>query len=176
MATGDRRAFDELVACTRDGVWRLLRSLTADEVVAEDALQETYVAVWRSAGSYGGAGSGRAWVFGVARRHAARTWRRRAGEPSRPTPLHELGAQAGWGQDPEQLTSALEDRARLRRSLGALSTGDREIIVLCDLEGLSGPEVGSLMGITANAARVRLHRARLRLMAKLRGEADGEGS
>lgn len=172
MAAGDRAAFSELVDATRDGVWRLLRALTADPAAAEDVLQETYVAVWRSASTFRAEGSARAWIYGLARRLAARSWRRRAGEPASLIPLQELGAQAGWGRDPEEITAALEDRALLAVALDRLSTHDREIIVLCDLEGLSGPEVGRLLGLTANAARVRLHRARLRLMAQLRG---GEG-
>lgn len=151
-------------------MWRLVRSLTSDEGAAEDALQETFVAVWRSAGGYRGEGSARAWIYGLARRQAARTWRRRAGEPTAPVPLHELGALAGWGRDPEELTAAVEDADRLHSALGRLSVADREIIVLHDLEGLTGPEIGEILDISANAARVRLHRARLRLMGLLRKE------
>ncbi len=168
IAAGDRAAFDALVASTRDGVWRLVRSLSPDDASAEDALQDTYIAIWRSAGGFRGASSGRSWIYGVARRHAARTWRRRAGQPLAPVPLHELGAQAGWGRDPEQLAAGLEDAERLRAALADLSVADREILGLMDLGGLTGPEAGDVLGITANAARVRLHRARLRLMARLR--------
>lgn len=126
--------------------------------------------VWRSGANYRGDGSARAWIYGVARRKAARTWRRHAGEPTAPIPLHELGAQAGWGRDPEELTAAIEDADRLHQALDRLSLTDREIIVLHDLEGLNGPEIAQILGITANAARVRLHRARLRLMGLLRQE------
>ena len=147
-----------------------MRSLTADDGTAEDALQETFVAIWRSADSFRGEGSARAWIYGLARRQAARTWRRRAGEPTTPVPLHELGAQAGWGRDPEELTAAIEDADLLHGALDQLSVTDREIIVLHDLEGLSGPEIAEILDITANAARVRLHRARLRLMSVLRQE------
>lgn len=136
-------------------------------------MQETFVAVWGSAKGYRGEGSARAWIYGLARRQAARTWRRRAGEPLAPVPLHELGAQAGWGRDPEQLASALQDTERVRAALRTLSAADQEILVLCDLEEGTGPEVAEILGLTANATRVRLHRARLRLMAKLREEVDG---
>ncbi len=172
-ATGDREAFTQLVGSTRDGVWRLIRNLTSDPAAAEDVLQETYVAVWRSASTYRGEGSARAWIHGLARRLSARSWRRRAGEPSTLVPLQELGAQAGWGRDPEELTAALEDRQLLASALEQLAPHDRQILVLCDLEGLSGPEAGALLDLTPSAARVRLHRARLRLMAQLRGGSDG---
>lgn len=169
---GDREAFARLVGATRAGVWRMLRTLTRDESAAEDALQETYVAVWRSAGTYRGDARGRAWLYGLARRHAARTWRRRAGEPADPVPLQELGAQAGWGRSPEEVAAASEDRERLVRALAALSPQDRDVIVLIDLEGFTAPEVGEMLGATANAVRVRLHRAHLRLMATLREETS----
>lgn len=167
---GDRGAFEHLVCHTQAGIWRLVRSLTADESAAEDALQETYVAAWRSAHRFRGEASGRAWLYGIARRHAARTWRRRAGEPDTAVPLHELGACAGWGWSPEEGAAAIEDRERLERALAALAPVDREVITLVDLEGFSAPEVGEMQGATANAVRVRLHRARLRLMAELRPE------
>ena len=165
-------AFGLLVETTRDAVWRLVRSLSPDTALAEDALQETYVAVWRSASTYRGEGSARAWIYGLARRQAARTWRRRAGEPLAPVPLHELGAEAGYGRDPEQLAASLEDKQRLRHALGSLSVTDQEVITLRDLEGLTGPEASQVLGITDSATRVRLHRARLRLMTALR--AGGE--
>ena len=173
VAERDRAAFDAFVVATRQGVMGLLRRLVAPSSV-EDALQDAYVAVWRSAESYRGEASAKSWLYGIARRRAARTWRRRAGEPMAMVPLHELGAQAGWGRDPESLTQAHEDADRVHHGLDLLSEHDREVVVLCDLEGLSGPEAADVLGITPNATRVRLHRARLRLMAVLQEEAHGD--
>ncbi len=167
---GDRAAFDELVQRTSPAVWTVCRRLTSGEDAAEDAMQETYVAAWRGAAAYRDEGSVRAWLYGLARRQAARTWRRRAGEPTAPIPLHELGALAGWGADPEVAAARAEDRAHLLHALSTLSELDQEIVMLCDLQGLSGPEAGSELGLSANTARVRLHRARLHLMAALRKE------
>ncbi len=169
-ASGDRRAFAALVARHRDAAWRLLRAGTADEQAAEDALQETFLAAYRGAAGYRGEGSARAWILGLARRQGARTWRRRAGEPAAPVPLCELGEAAGWGRegDPESLAAALEDRRRLRGALEALAAGDREILVLRDLEQLRAPEVAELLGISVPAVKSRLHRARLRLLAELK--------
>jgi RNA polymerase sigma-70 factor (ECF subfamily) len=165
---GDRQAFAELVTLTAPRLWQLVRRLTPDDRVAEDALQETLLGAWRSASHYSDEGSAMGWLCGVARRHAARSWRRRAGEPARAESLDALGELAGWGQDPEISASRAEDRAALLAALATLSDPDQEVIVYCDLEGMSAGEVGELSGLTANAVRVRLHRARLRLMAALR--------
>lgn len=137
----------------------------------------------RAPSSFRGPGSARPWLFGIARRQAARTWRRRVGEPRELLPLGlpdageghgadllELGLRAGWGEaeDPEALLSLHEREAQLRRAMDALGAADREVIVLRDLEGLSGPEVAALLGIGLPALKTRLHRARLRLLAQLR--------
>lgn len=171
-AAGDRAAFTALVERWRDPVFRYLRSILPNDAAAEDALQETFLAVYRGAGSFRGEGSAKGWVFAVARRWAARQRRRRVGEPAWTEPLDGLGAAAGWGdqRSPEQLASALEDRTRVRVALDALSPDDREVIVLKDLEQLTNAEVGELLDLSVPAVKSRVHRARLRLMAELRRE------
>jgi len=166
-AQGDRAAFSVLVRRHRAAVWRLARALTASEQAAEDVLQETFLAVYRGASGFRGEGSARSWILGTARLKAARTWRRRAGEPAAPEPLDELGCAAGWG-DPELAVAALEDRDRLHAALWRLAPADREVLVLRDLEQLSGPEVARATGLSEGAVKSRLHRARLRLLAQLR--------
>lgn len=172
---GDRLAFEALAERHADRVYRFVRRLVASEAAAEDALQETFVAAWRGAAAYRGEGSVRGWLLGLARRQAARTWRRRAGEPlvaeSIDAPLVELGLEAGWGADPEAVAAAAEDRDRVRAALARLSDEDRAILVLRDLEQLSGPETAQSLDLSLAAMKSRLHRARLRLMAELR--ADG---
>ena len=165
---GDRDAFDALVTHTAPVVWRVVRRLAVDDAAAEDALQETFLAAWRGASAYRGDTSARGWLFGVARRQAARTWRRRAGEPLCPEDLKGLAVTAGWGSNPEHLASRAEDRAELLAALGSLSETDREVLGRCDLEGESSEVVGESLGIAPGTVRVRLHRARLRLMTALR--------
>jgi RNA polymerase sigma-70 factor (ECF subfamily) len=172
VARGDGDAFAALVGDLRAPVYRYARSLVRSDEAAEDVLQETFVAVWRGAASYAGVSSGKVWVLGVARHLAARTWRRRVGEPDDTVPLEQLGAEAGWGLDPEALASAHEDAARVHRALDQLTESERELITLRDLEGLSGPEVAALLELPLATMKTRLHRARLRLMAALRADGD----
>jgi len=171
---GDRAAFEELMELTGGKLWRTIRRLTAGQETAEEVFQETCLAAWKGSSSWNGSGSARSWLFGIARHQAARSWRRRKGEPLHPESLDVLGEMAGWGQDPESAAAAAEDRETLLSALATLSDNDRAVIARCDLEGLSAPEAGEIFGLTANATRVRLHRARLRLMAVLRqGGTDG---
>lgn len=177
-AAGDRGAFTDLADHFQAPLFRYLRSLVRSDEAAEDALQEVLVGVWRGASGYRAETSPRAWVFSLARRQAARTWRRRVGEPVDPDPLDVLGRAAGFActdADPEALVSRAEDEEQLRAALDRLSEADREVLVLRDLEGLSGAEAAEVLGLELAALKTRLHRARLRLMAELRAIGGPHG-
>lgn len=172
-AAGDRGAFDVFVARHQASVFRFLRSLGSDEAGAEDALQETFLAAWRSAETYGGGGSARGWILTIARNSLRRAHRRRVGEPIGFEPLEVLGRQAGWGAG-EDILERLARRDLLARAMGSLSPDDREILVLRELEGLEGREVADALEISVPAMKSRLHRARLRLVVALREVDDGQ--
>ena len=173
-AAGDRSAFAALVKRHQAAVLRLARALTAQAASAEDVLQETFLAVYRHAGTWSGEASVRAWVLAIARHAAARHGRRHAGEPDRLVPLEVLGENAGWGAEgprldtPEDAALAAERRRTLEAALGRLSPEDREVLVVRDLEGLPGPEAAALLDLPLATLKTRLHRARLRLMGELR--------
>jgi len=170
VGSGDREAFDELVAKHQSGVFRLARALTTSATLAEDVLQETFWAAWRHAGGFRGDASVRTWLFTIARNKAARAMRLHVGEPAQMSALTALGAEAGWGADPspERVAEVSEQRRVLRQALDSLSEEDRAVIVLRDLEGLSGPEAAQVLELGLPTLKTRLHRARLRLMAAVR--------
>ncbi len=169
IASGDREAFRSLVTQHRDLVWRAVRYRVTDDAKAEDVVQETFLAVWRGAGSYAGEAPLTAWLRGIARHQAARTWRLHVGEPTQFEDSYDLGGAAGWGgQDPERAAQSVQDSANVRRSLARLSEHDRVVIELRDLEGLTAPEAAAELNLTVDALKSRLHRARLHLMAELR--------
>lgn len=175
---GDLSAFETLVLRHQDSVFRFARSLVRYETEAEDVLQQTFLSAWRACtGDTGGRKAGDAsvkgWLFAIARHAAYKTHRHRARHPDQPTgedPLIVLGQKAGWGaeDDPEALASALESRQRLNAALAQLEPSDREIITLRDIEGLSGDEAASVVGLSLAATKSKLHRARLKLRAALR--------
>jgi RNA polymerase sigma-70 factor, ECF subfamily len=130
-------------------------------------LQETFLSVLQSAGSFRGDATGRAWIFAIAR-HAAWKHVRRAQrtEPAAEPTLESLGRGAGWGTtDAEAMLIEREQRASLAKALAGLAPGDREVLLLRDVEGLSGAEAAHALGIDLTAMKSRLHRARLRLQA-----------
>lgn len=175
-AAGDRAAFTTFAQRHRAAVWRFARVATRRAEDAEDVLQQTFLAAWRAAADARAEGGARAWLFGIARNAVRRQGRRRAGEPDSLESLETLGAQAGFGDEscsPEALAAALEERALLQDALDALDEHEREVIVLRDVEGLSGEEVARVLEIPLAAMKSRLHRARLRLAAQLRRRMSG---
>ena len=66
------------------------------------------------------------------------------------------------------------DAEALAAALASLSPEDREILILRELEGLSHDEAAGVAGLSEGTARNRLHRARLRLMTRLREDAGGD--
>jgi RNA polymerase sigma-70 factor (ECF subfamily) len=174
-ATGELPAFRDLVVRHRAATWRAVRARVPDDATGEDVLQETWIGAWRAASSFRGESSVRSWLLGLARRQAARSWRRRVGEPTDHEPLDAIGARAGWGSpDPERAASVAEDHRQLHAALARLPDEDREVLLLRDVEGLSGPEAAEALGLALSAMKSRLHRARLRLMAALREEGTDE--
>lgn len=161
-------AFTALVERHADSVYGFLRSLGATSDDAEDALQDCFVSAWRSAATFSGGGSARGWLFSIARNALRRHHRLRVGEPERTESLEDLGGLAGWGADSD-FTPRFEAVDELEWALGHLPTDEREVVVLRDLEGLSGREASEALEITPAAMKSRLHRGRLRLMGVLRG-------
>jgi RNA polymerase sigma-70 factor (ECF subfamily) len=174
-ATGDRAAFERLVRRHQAAILRFARSLARDETDAEQVFQETFLAAWRAAGRFRYDASARTWLLSIARHAIYRRHRRWAEDPAPFDSLRELGKAAGWGIEDQSFVDRLVDAETLAGALAALSTADREILVLCELEGLSPEDAAGVAGLSEGAARNRLHRARLRLMTKLR-EAAGDGN
>jgi len=177
---GDRGAFDALVRREQGAVLRYARTVTRDAAIAEEVFQETFLAAFRSAPTFRGT-SVRAWLFTILRHAAQRHGRRRSGEPAAFEELDALGAAAGWGDapcavltpTPEQQALREERRRIVAAGLQKLSAADQEIVLLRDIEGLTGPEAAEVLGCTLHTAKTRLHRARLRLMAAVRATLPG---
>ena len=118
VASGDRRALEELYACFGRLLFGYLLTLTLDRGLAEEILQDTLVVVWQNAGAYAGRSSVKTWLSGVARRQAHNRLRRRdpgfAGED-------ELERLSAPDTDPEAAVLAGARREDLAASIERLS-------------------------------------------------------
>lgn len=123
-----------------------LRSLGEKET-AEDLAQDTLVSAWEALVRFRGDASFRTWLFAIARRKLAEHLRR---------------VKRSFELEPPPPTADATDRMAVEGVLGSLATIDREAIVLCDVLGFEPSEAAAVAGVTPNAFRVRLHRARRR--------------
>jgi RNA polymerase sigma-70 factor (ECF subfamily) len=167
--SGDRGAFAALVGRHQARVFRLARALTDDHHEAEDVLQQTFLSAWQALGGFRGEASVRTWLLTIAKNAAWQARAKRAREPIDDVPIDDLGLLAGWGQaDPETIASRAQERALLEAAFARLAPEERQVLVLRDLEGVSGEETAAAIGTSLAAMKSRLHRARLRLAAELR--------
>ena len=172
-ASGDDRALADLVRSYHERVYRYGVRVCRDGFDAEDAVQEAFTKLSRRPDGVADPGA-LSWLFSVVRNACLRMLRpfvrerRTLGER-----LEQTEAVPSEGLDPE---SALE-RQRLvhavHEAISKLSRSSREVLVMRDLEGLSGPETCSALGLSQATMKTRLHRARAELrseLAELRSE------
>ena len=168
-AEGDADAFTELVRRYGASVLRWAQSLSGNATLSHDVAQQSLLSAYRGAHTYRGAASVKSWLFTITRNTARRLGARHQLEVPHEEPLLRLGVDAGWGSpDPEMLAVRAERHAHLYAALNRLAEADRQVILLRDIEQLSGPEAAELLGVSLRAMKSRLHRARLRLAVALR--------
>lgn len=164
MAAGDQEALRELYARHADATLRAIRRMTSDAALAEDILQETWLAAWRSAGSYRGEASVRGWLIGVARRQAHNRLRRRQAPP-----IDDSIALAVPDPAPS-VEEAVLDRAseqELAALIAQLPEHLREVLYLVLVDELPYREVGALLDIPVGTVKSRMSHARRRLATLL---------
>ena len=162
-AAGERAAFDLLVARHGRALLRFTVRQCATTTAAEDALQDGLLAAWRGAASYRGEAAVRTWLFQVALHACRRRGRRRAGEPERHVAVDEAADLEDGRSDAEALVLARQEGRALEHALADLPEEAREVLLLRDVEGLSGAEAAEVLGVGLAAMKSRLHRARLEL-------------
>lgn len=169
-ALGNAAAFEEVVRRHQAAVFRFVETLGVAGADAEDVLQETFIAAWRGAEGFRGAGSVRSWLFSIARNAARHHRRRKVDEPREMLSLDELALRAGWNE-PETAPLVDDDEDahdRIERAIALLSDDERAVLLLRDIEGLSGEETAATLELSVAGMKSRLHRARLHLAAILK--------
>jgi len=165
VADGDRQAFDELHRRYARTVLGLALRRLGDRGRAEDASQEAFVAIWRSARSYDPTrGTGAPWLYAVAR-NAITDGQRRT-----PTPVAELEDGPGRDPDPSDEAEASWTAWRVHRALEVLPDHERPVIELAYWSGLSQSEVAEKLGIPLGTVKTRTRSALARLADELEGE------
>ena len=187
LKRGDEGAFDELVNQHHSALIRIAMGYVADREVAEEVVQDTWLAVIESLNRFEGRSSLRTWICGIlihkAKDRGVREKRHttfsafescdddndEAVDPSR---FQQSGEWAGhWAfppqpwddQTPEKLLASKQAVDCMQRAIEALPATLKEVLILRDVEGVEAKEVCEMLNITETNLYVRLHRARERV-------------
>lgn len=165
---GDRRAFEDLVRAHQRKIYSLALRMLGNEEDAEDVLQETFLALFRSLKAFRGGSRLSTYLHRTAVNFSMMKLRQRRRRRER---QHVALEQAAESPDPRafSLEGLLESekRALLGRLLMELGKGERAAVVLSDIEGIPNAEASRIMGVSLPAFKSRLRRGREGLRKKL---------
>ncbi|HSM44645.1 MAG TPA: RNA polymerase sigma factor [Acidimicrobiia bacterium] len=155
--SGDREAFE--LFYRRNAPWLevRLRRRCADSDMVVDVLQETFLAVWRAAGSYRGSGRSAAWLWTIASHRVVDAYRRRAVRPKASEEAEDFLVSAPSAED-VALISSLD--VGLVHALERLSPELRAVLQATVLDGLSIRETAVLLDVSEGTVKSRAFRAR----------------
>jgi len=183
LRAGDERAFVELVRRYQPRLLRLAEMTVGNRAVAEEACQETWLAVVRGVDRFEGRSTFKTWLFRILL-NRARTSARREQSPARVDSgdaVERFDEHGAWAEPPTAWSDRVDDRivaerlaGRVRELLPALPEQQRQVVALRDVEGLAPAEVSALLGISDGNQRVLLHRGRARLRERLSAELGGD--
>ncbi len=165
LRRGDRRAFEAVYAAYRPRIHSFLVRLARSRDVAEDLTQDTFVKLARSAPTLAEDTRLAAWLFTVARNAHVSHRRWAMLDLSRLTVLAR--EPTPWVRAPDAATEDARQIVLLERALASLREASREVLLLIGVDGLGHDEVAAVLGLSPEALRQRLSRARAELTQKM---------
>ena len=164
VAAGDRQALERLYR--RHAPWMAgrLAARTTSRELAEEALQDTFLAAWRSARAYHGTGQVPAWLWGIARRRLASLARR---QPHGSLSLEVAGERVDPAAGPEEAALGRDASARIRLAVAHLPDEQRAAITAVVYQGQSIEQAAQAAAVPQGTIKSRLHRARLHIRKEL---------
>jgi RNA polymerase sigma-70 factor (ECF subfamily) len=184
LRAGDEEAFMALVARHQGMLLRVARSFVASGAVAEEVVQDTWLGVLRGIEGFAGRATFRTWLLAILVNRARSTGVAEhrtvaVGDAGPVVDASRFEASGAWSTPPERWEEDVDDRllaeslsGRIEEALAGLPPRQREVLVLRDVEGLSGHEVSELLGISDGNQRVLLHRGRGALRTALEAEME----
>lgn len=169
--TGGSLSADQVAQELSAPLRRYLGRYVGDPAVADDLLQETLIRVARGLPGFAGRASLKTWAFSIATRVAADHFR----QPAHGAYIVDLDdSPEPMDGDPavDRRLVVDEMNACVREVIDSLPEDYRAALVLHDLEGLSAPETAAVCGCSLPTAKIRIHRARLRLKKALTEQCE----
>ena len=165
---GDEAAFEGLVRCHYEQIYRWALARTGDRDEADDVTQETLVRLHRHIGGFDGRSAFSTWLYQVTRSAAADLHRKRTRRERLASKVkHESPAVASNPREDEETTDEKRASALVKTFLEKLSERQREVFDLVDLQGFSTVEVSAMLKMEPVTVRSHLFRARKAIRRKI---------
>jgi RNA polymerase sigma-70 factor (ECF subfamily) len=162
--SGDRNAFSELVRIHARGVFNVVYRMCGDELIAEDAAQETFIRAWQNLSSYRPQTPLRNWLYRIAFNAGMDMLRKE--KRILPNAIEDM--QLTDGQPGlESLVSQQERTQLVQKAILSLPDASRAVLVLREYEDMSYQEISSTLDIPVGTVMSRLNYARKLLKEKL---------
>ena len=188
LRAGDEQSFVALVERYNGSMLRLAGSFVPSRAVAEEVVQDTWLAVLRGLPAFQGRASLRTWMFTILVNRARTTGSREqrtipVADAGPVVDASRFGPDGAWSAPPEHWIEEAEDRIEaeklgglLKAAIDGLPGRQREVVLLRDVEGMSSAEVCDVLSISEANQRVLLHRGRGKLRQVLETELGSRGS
>ena len=175
LRSGDESAFVSLVERYHEPMLQLAAAFVPSRAVAEEVVQDTWLAMLRGLSGFEGRSSLKTWLFRILVNRARTTGAREqrsvpVADPEPAVDPSRFDASGGWAEPPEHWIEAAEGRVeagkladRIRAWIDELPARQREVVFLRDVEGMSSQEVCAVLALSDVNQRVLLHRGRNRL-------------
>ncbi|MEW6143415.1 MAG: sigma-70 family RNA polymerase sigma factor [Thermodesulfobacteriota bacterium] len=174
---GSEEALNEILNRYRERIYRTALKVTSNHSDAEDVVQEVSLTIFRKAQTFRTDSKFSTWLYRLVTNEAIS--RLRKIKRDRTVSLddymprfeddghHAERPVVDWSQEVEKQVAEKEIQAIIEKAMQQLSPMDRTVVVLSEIEELTNPEIGKVLGLSVLAVKGRLHRARLFLRAKL---------
>jgi RNA polymerase sigma-70 factor (ECF subfamily) len=182
IAAGDKDAFEALMRRYNQKLYRTARAILKDDAEAEDAVQEAYLTVYGSIGSFRGEAQLSTWLVRVTANHALMRLRKRkrtaevihleSSGAEHDTNFMESTMDEATHEQPENAAARAETRRLLEAAIDRLPETFRAVFVLRGVEEMPVEEVAAALGIPEATVRTRFFRARSLLRESLARELD----
>lgn len=177
LKAGDETAYEEMVRTLGGRLLAVARRMLRDEDAARDAVQDAMLSAVRAIGNFDGHSRLSTWLHRIVVNAALMRIRSRQRKPEQSIePLlprfaedgHHAEAVISWTDSAERLIERDQTRALVRAAIDELPESYRLVVMMRDIDGMSTLEAAEAFGITENALKLRLHRARQALATIIR--------
>jgi RNA polymerase sigma-70 factor (ECF subfamily) len=167
---GEADAFNELVGRHQDRVYAAVTRFCGNAEDAADVVQRAFINAYRKIAEFKGDAAFSTWIYRIAFNQAIsyRRENRRTSVSIHGKEDDGLIAEPVDERAPGESMESAETQRKVQQALERLEEGDRQIIILKDLQGQSYDEIAAILQVPKGTVRSRLHRARMELKEKLK--------